>query len=100
MTAVRIRFVPQVLRDANARPFIVFNKGRTLWNAVEVNDKIKLVKLDSLRDLQPMLLKGEPYPPRKAASFYLNRDHREITKRAKAILKALVCRQPRAEVRL
>jgi hypothetical protein len=86
-------FTPQVLRDRNYRPFIVFGKGRTLWNAVEVDTVIKIVKLQSLRDLLPVLRNGDPYPARRAASFYLNRDHRSITKRAKSVLRSLVARK-------
>jgi len=90
-------FTPQVLRDANGRPYIVFGKGRILWHAIKVDSNIALAKLDTIRGMPEILYKGAPYPVRKAASFYLNHDHREITPRAKAILKALVRRQAKAE---
>lgn len=98
---MRDRFIPQVLIDSNARPFIVFNKGRLLYKAVHADaTQIKLVTIESLRDLRPLTLKGEPYPARKAASFYLNHDYREITKKARLVLKALVARkrQPEKEI--
>jgi hypothetical protein len=87
-------YAPQVLLDANARPLIVFAKGRTKYHAVAAADRsITLVALDTLRDLRPLERKGQPYPPRRCASFWLNRDHREVTKRATQVLRGLVARK-------
>lgn len=93
-------FNPVVLQDHNRRPLIVFAKGRTLYHAVAVeHDGITLVKLDTLRGLTPVA-KGvhapdDPYPVKRAASFYLNKTWRPCTKRAKAVLKGLVARKPK-----
>lgn len=88
---------PQVLVDEHRRPLIVYAKGRIKYHAVAAEDtRITLVELDSLRGLTQALRKGEPYPPRRAASFWLNRDHREITKRAKDVLRSLVSRKQEA----
>ena len=84
---------PQVLADRNSRPLIVFAKGRTKYHAVAAMDKtITLVALDSLRGLAKLQRKGEPYSPKRAASFWLNHDHREVTKRAREVLRGLVRR--------
>ena len=84
---------PQVFVDHNSRPVLVFDKGRTKYHAVAAEDtKITLVSLDSLRGLVECQRKGQPYPPKRAASFWLNRDHREITKRAREVLRGLVAR--------
>lgn len=88
------RFPPQVLVDGNGRPLIVFQKGRIKYHAVAARDKdIALVTLDTLRGLRPLERKGEPYPPRRCASFWLNHDHREVTKRARQVLRALASRK-------
>lgn len=92
------KITPQVFRDANGRPLIVFAKGRTLYHAVKADDTIKLDTLETLRGLVPLEYKGQDYPPKRAASFWLNRSTREITKRAKAVLRGLVARQPRPQV--
>ena len=83
----------QVFRDANSRPLLVFAKGRTLYHAVIADDTtIKLTMLDSLRGLTPLTYREEDYPPKRAASFWLNHSVREITRPAKAILRNLVAR--------
>ena len=86
-------FTPRVLADG-ARPMIVFAKGRTKYHAIVARDSdIALVTLDSLRGLRELTRNGEPYPPRRAASFWLNHDFREPTKRAKQVLRGLVARR-------
>jgi len=86
-------YAPQVLLDGNNRPLIVFGRGRLLYSAVVAGDNIKLAKIDTLRGLRPAELKGDPYPVRRAASYYLNHTDREITPRAKLVLRGLVRRQ-------
>ena len=87
-------FTPQVYVDANARPLIVFARGRTKYHAVAARESdIALVSLDSLRYLRPLQRNGEPYPAKRAASRWLNHDFREPTKRAKQVLRALVARR-------
>ena len=88
----------QVFRDGNGRPMIVFAKGRTLYYAVVAGDTIKLDTLNTLRGLVPLEYKGSEYPPKRAASYWLNHSTREITKRAIAVLRGLVARQPRPQV--
>jgi hypothetical protein len=85
---------PEVLRDANGRPLLVFAKGRTLYHIIEACDStIRVNKIPTLRGLRPLELRGNPYPPRRAASFWLNRDHRTITPRARSIMRGLVARK-------
>ena len=96
----RPRFVPQVFayRDAdNARRFaLVFRKGRTLYHAVVAGpDEIKLETFDTLRGFTLAQYKSDDYAPKRAASRWLNHDHRPIAKRARAILRSIVARQPR-----
>lgn len=87
-------FTPQVLLDANARPLIVFAKGRIKYHAVAARDNdIALVELDSLRGLRPLERRGEPYPPRRAASYWLNHGFRKPTKRAERVLRGMVARK-------
>ena len=91
-------FTPQVLLDSNARPLIVFRKGRVKYHAVAAGDtSITLVELDSLRYYRPLERNGVPYPPKRAASRWLNHDHRTITKRAERVLKSLVARKGKQE---
>ena len=88
----------EVLIDGNATPYLVFAKGRVKYHAVVAGDRsITLVALDSLRGMRPLQRKGQPYPPRRAASFWLNRDHRTITKRARSVLRGLVARKAEGE---
>lgn len=88
---------PEVLRNANGRPLIVFAKGRALFHVVEATDSsVRVATLPTLRGLQPLELRGNPYPAKRAASFWLNKDHREITPRAKRILRSLVARKAKA----
>jgi hypothetical protein len=94
------RFVPQVFayRDEdNARRFaLVFRKGRTLYHAVvATSDAIKLETFPALRGFTTAQYRGEDYAARRAASRWLNHDHRPIAKRARAVLKGLVARHPR-----
>ena len=89
-------YTPQVLLDGNNRPLIVFGKGRLLYSAIVAGDNIKLTKLETLRGMRSAEFKGEPYPVQRAASFYLNHTDREITPRAKLVLRGLVRRQSRA----
>ena len=90
-------FTPQVLIDSNARPLIVFKKGRTKYHAVAADVRISIVALDSLRPYRALDHQGAPYPPRKAASYWLNHSTREITKRARQVLQGLVARKPKGE---
>jgi hypothetical protein len=91
---MRERYAAQVLVDANSQPYLVFAKGRTKFHAVTAKDRtIALVALPTLRDLRPLLRRGEPYPPKRCASFWLNHDHREVTKRTKQVLRGLVSRK-------
>lgn len=91
-------FPPQVLVPAaGGHPLIVFAKGRTKYHAIAARDTdIALVTLDTLRGLRELERRGEPYPARRAASFWLNHDHRPITKRARQILRGLVARRAAA----
>jgi hypothetical protein len=96
------KFVPTVVlvRDEENRstPMIVFARGRTKHHAVAARSAdIALVTLDSMRYATPLLRNGAEYPPKRAASFWLNHDHRPVTKRARAVLRGLVARKPRAE---
>jgi hypothetical protein len=91
----RAPFVPQVLADGS-RPLLVFRKGRTKFHAVAARETdIALVALDSLRGLRELTRKGEPYPAKRCASFWLNHDYRPMAKRARQVLRALVARKPR-----
>ena len=88
------RYGPLVLQDQNSRPVLVFAKGRVKYHAVVATDqRITLDALDSLRGLKPVERKGQPYSPKRAASFWLNHDHREITARARQVLRGLVSRE-------
>jgi hypothetical protein len=94
------KFVPQVYRyvdtDNAHRVALVFRKGRTKYHAVvALHDKITLEAFAHLRGFVPLGHRGGEYPAKRAASFWLNRDHRPLTKRAKAVLKGLVARKPR-----
>lgn len=91
-------FTPRVYLDENARPLLVFARGRTRYHAIIAADTIKRDTLESLRGLTPLKYKGDEYPPRRAASFWLNHSTREITKRARAVLRGLVARKPRPQV--
>ena len=94
---MKARFTPQVLVDGNARPLIVFAKGRSRYHAVAARDAdIALVTLDTLRDFRSLERRGEPYPVRRAASFWLNHDFRAPTKRARQVLRGLVARKQAA----
>lgn len=90
---------PVVLQNQNSVPFLVFAKGRKLYHAVTADTMIRVVSLETLRGLDQVMRKGEPYPPRRAASHWLNHDHRVITQRAKAILRGLVARKKAEEER-
>lgn len=90
-------FAAQVLFDHNNTPLIVFGKGRTKYYAVEATaGVVRLTALNTVHDLRPVEYRGKAYSPRKAASFYLNHSVRNITTRARAVLRSLVARQPKA----
>ena len=98
------RFTPQVFvyrDDENARHIaLVFRKGRTLYYAVVAKrSAITLETFPSLRGFDPLPVGlancDGIYQPRKAASFWLNHDHRPITTRARAVLRGLVARRPK-----
>ena len=86
-----------VYLDHNAQPLLVFAKGRTKFHAIQADTTIRLVTLDTLRGLREATYRGDPYPPRRAASFWLNHSSREITKRAKNVLRSLVARKAKSE---
>lgn len=95
-------FHPQVFRyrdeDNAIRPALVFHKGRKLYHAVvATHDAIKVATFETLRDLEPLQRRGEDYPPRRAASFWLNHDVRPVSKRALQVLRGLVARKPKNE---
>lgn len=90
-------FVPRVLIDHEGHPLIIFGQGRLFFTAIATDTNIRLVQLDTLRGLRPAIYHGEPYAVRKAASFYLNHTGREITKRARAVLRGLVARKLKQE---
>lgn len=91
---MRAAYVPQVLVDHNGRPLIVYGKGRTRYHAVAAaGRRIRLVSLLTLRGLRELHRRGDPYPARRAASFWLNHDHRAPTKRARQVLRGLVSRR-------
>ena len=90
-------YTPVVLMD-RSHPLIVFRKARLLYHAVAARDTdIALVTLDTLRGLREATRNGEPYPVKRCASYWLNHDFREITKRAKMVLRGLVSRKPKIE---
>lgn len=91
-------FEPIVMLDAHSVPYLVFRKGRRLFHAVTADPRIRIVSLETLRGLRLAHRKGQPYPPRRAASFWLNHSVFPITARAKAVLRGLVRRQPREAV--
>jgi len=100
MSALSPRFTPQVFNyrdDENVRrPALVFRKGRALYHAVVATaTDIKLVTFPSLRGFSLAQYKGDEYAARRAASAWLNHDHRSITTRARAVLRGLVARRPR-----
>ena len=95
-----LRFTPQVFNyrdDGNVRRVaLVFRKGRKLYHAVVATaDSITLDTFLTLRGFTLAQYKGDEYAPRRAASFWLNRDHRPIATRARAVLRGLVARQPK-----
>jgi hypothetical protein len=105
MKTAQPRFIPQVFvyrDDDNARYVaLVFRKGRTLYHAIVAKrSAITLETFPTLRGFDPLPVGlancDGIYQPRKAASFWLNHDHRPIAKRARAVLKGLVARQPKA----
>lgn len=81
--------VPLVLRGQGSRTFIAFAAGRKWLKAVAMREPIKLVSLPIEHGLQPLLLKGKPYPVRRAARAYL-RSEVDKTKRARQVLRQLV----------
>lgn len=100
METPKPKFVSQVFayRDEdNARRFaLVFRKGRTLYHAVVAGpDEIKLETFATLRGFSLAQYKGDDYAPKRAASRWLNHDHRPIAKRARAVLRGLVARRPK-----
>ena len=103
MKTLQPRFVPQVLvyidEDYARRPMLVFRRGRVLYHAVvAMHNEIKLETFESLRGFAPLQHRGEDYPPRKAASFWLNHGQRPIAKRARAVLRGLVARRPKGNL--
>jgi len=105
MKAAQPRFTPQVLvyrdEEENVRYVaLVFRKGRTLYHAIVAKrNAITLEAFPTLRGFDPLPVGlancDGIYQPRRAASFWLNHDHRPITARARAVLKGLVARKPK-----
>lgn len=91
-------FTLQVYLDHNAQPLLVFARGvrSSKYHAIEAGTTIRLTTLDTLRGLREAAYKGAPYPPKRAASFWLNHSTREITKRAKLVLRTIVARKPKS----
>ena len=87
------RLTPQLYRDGHGTPLLVFGRGRKYFFAVRPETTIKVVRLETLRGLVELERKGKPYPPRRAASYWLNKSARDVTKAAKAILRGLVARR-------
>jgi hypothetical protein len=85
-------FRPAVFLDHEQHPILVFERGRTRFHAIECTRTVRLVQLDTLRGLRPLERRGEPYPPRRAASYWLNHTSRPITERARKILRSLTKR--------
>ena len=88
-------FQPVILLDYNTRPYLVYAKGRIHYRAVSAANEalIKLVKLDDIRFMRQAMYKGQPYPPKRAASFWLNHATRPISDGAKVVLKHFVQRK-------
>jgi hypothetical protein len=89
------QFSPIVMMDRQSVPFLVFARGRKNYHAIKADTMIRIASIETLRGLAPVLRKGEPYPPRRAASYWLNHDHRTITGRAMRVLRGLVSRKKR-----
>ena len=90
-------FTPIVLLDARSDGHLVFARGHKHYHAVAAQGGvIHLVTLESLRGMRPIEHKGKPYPPKRAASIWLNHSNRAITKKAKSILRAFVARNREA----
>lgn len=87
-----------MMSDFGSVPYLVFAKGRKLYHAITADTMIRMTTLETLRGLRPLERKGKPYPPRRAASHWLNHDHREFASaRAKAVLRGLVARKKQAD---
>lgn len=80
--------LPRVLLGQNGRSVIVFAAGRKWLHAVAMGEPISVVTLPLMNDCDEALLKGKPYPVRRAARIYL-RSEIGKTDRAKRILRAL-----------
>lgn len=90
-----MNYHPVVYLDHNAQPLLVFARAPRSgkYHAVQADNTIRLVQLDTLRGLREAQYHGEAYTPRRCASYWLNHSQREITKRAKFVLRALVKRK-------
>lgn len=82
--------LPAVLFGAGgkSRSCIAFAAGRKYLHVIRMHEPISVESLPLASPLDPALLKGKPYPVRRAARIYL-RSHIEKTDRAKRILRAL-----------
>lgn len=82
--------LPAVLFGAGgkSRSCIAFAAGRKYLHVVKMDEPIAVDSLPIAAALDPALLKGKPYPVRRAARIYL-RSPIEKTERAKRVLRAL-----------
>jgi hypothetical protein len=86
-----MRATTQVLFDGS-RSMIVFSVKRKYAYAVAMGDTIRLVKLDGLRGLRPVIYRDKPYPVKRAVRIYL-RSTQPKTKRAAQVLRGLLRRK-------
>jgi hypothetical protein len=82
--------LPAVLFGASgkSRSCIAFAVGRKYLHVVKMDEPISVDSLPIEAQLDPALLKGKPYPVKRAARLYL-RSQIGKTERAKRILRAL-----------
>ena len=85
-------YAPQVLLNHAGGVFIVFAHGRTKYSAIHANGSIHIVTLNTLRGLTPAERRGEPYSPKRAASYWLNHSAQPMHPRARKVLRSLVRR--------
>lgn len=88
-------FAPRVLLTHYAEPVLVFGyrSASHMHYAVTVaDDAVTVTSLDTLRDLRKATWHGQDYPPACAAYYWLHKSRRRVTKRAKAVLRAIINR--------
>ena len=80
----------QVLQDSGRHSYIVFSTGRKYFHAVALGSVIVCTKLPvGQADLEPTTLKGQPYPPKRAARIFL-KSPLPKTDKAKSVLRSIV----------